>query len=55
MPILHQISAYSQTCGYDAITFVKSMDSLEVTSTVCYKLGFIRFSLTKMGGTNFRS
>ena len=56
MPILHHISANSHTCGSDAITFVGSMSSLEVALTVCYDLGFHRFSLPKIGGcTKFRS
>ena len=49
MPILHQISAHSRTCGSDAITFVESMSSSEVILTVCHNLGLIGFSLPKMG------
>ena len=44
MPILHHISASSHTCGSDAITFVGSMSSLEVT------LGLLGFCLLKIGG-----
>ena len=50
MPILHHISANSHTCGLDARTFVGSKSSLEVTPTVCHNLGFLRFSLPKIGG-----
>ena len=50
MPILHQISANSHTCGSDAITFVGSMSSLEVTLTVCHSLGVLGFCLPKIGG-----
>ena len=50
MPILHHISANSHTCGSDAITFVGSMDSLEVTLTVCHILGLLGFCLPKIGG-----
>ena len=50
MPILHHISANSHTCGSDAITFVESMSSLEVTLTVCHNVGLLRFSLPKIGG-----
>ena len=53
MPIYHHISANSHSFGSDAITFVGSMSDLEVTLTVCYNLGFLRFSLTVMGGTYF--
>ena len=56
MPILHHISANSHTCGSDAVTFVGSMSSLEVTLTVCHYLGLLRFCLPKIGGcTHFRS
>ena len=50
MPILHQISANSHTCASDAITFVRSMSSLEVTLTVCPNLGLLGFCLPKIGG-----
>ena len=57
MPFLHHISANSHTCGCDAITFVGSMSSLEVTLTMCHNLGLLSFSLPKIlgGGTKFRS
>ena len=56
MPILHHISANSHTCGSDAIAFVESMSSLEVTLTVCHNLGLLGFRLPKIGGcTDFRS
>ena len=56
MPIWHHISAHSHTCGSDAITFVGSMSSLEVSLTVCHNLGLLRFSPPKIGGDvqNFR-
>ena len=50
MPILHHISANSHTYGSDAITFVGSMSSLEVTLTMCHDLGFLRFWLPKIEG-----
>ena len=50
MPILHHISANRHTCGSDAITFVGSMSSLEVTLTVCHNLGLLGFCLPKIGG-----
>ena len=50
MPILHHISANSHNCGSDAITCVGSMDSLEVTLTVCHILGLLGFCLPKIGG-----
>ena len=50
MPILHHISANSHTCGSDAKTFVGSMDSLELTLTVCHNLGLLGFRLPKIGG-----
>ena len=50
MPILHHISDNSHTCGSDALTFVGSMGSLEVTLTVCHNLGLLGFCLPKMGG-----
>ena len=50
MPILHHLSANSHTCGYDAIMFVGSMNSLEVTLTVCHNLGLLGFCLPKIGG-----
>ena len=49
MPIWRHINANSYTCGSDAITFVGSFNKLEVTLTVCYKLGFLGFSLQKIG------
>ena len=56
MPILLPINANSHTCGFDAITFVGFMDSLEVTITVCYNIVFLGFSLPEIGScTNFRS
>ena len=45
MTILHHITANSQTCGSDAITFVGSISSLEVTLTVCYCFVLLRYSL----------
>ena len=50
MPILHHISANSHTCWSDARTFVGSTNRLEVTITVCCKLGCSRFNLPKIGG-----
>ena len=50
MQILHHISANSHTLGSDAIKFVGSMDSLEVTLTVCHNLGLLGFGLPKIGG-----
>ena len=51
MPILHHISANGQTCGSNAITFVGSMFSLEVTLTVSINLtGLLRFTLQKLVG-----
>ena len=50
MPILHHISDNSHTCGSDALTFVGSMGSLEVTLTVCHNLGLLGFCLPKIGG-----
>ena len=50
MPILHHISANSHTFGYDAIMFVGSMSSLEVTLTVCHNLGLLGLCLPKIGG-----
>ena len=55
MPIFLQIGANSHTCGFHATTFVGFMNSLGVTLTVCHNLGFLRFSLSKIGCTNFRS
>ena len=56
MPILHHISANSRTCWSDAKTFVGSTNRLEVTLTVCCKLGFRKFNLPKFAGcTNFQS
>ena len=56
MPILHHISANSHTCWSDAITFVGSMSSSEVTLTVCLNLRLLGFRLPKMGWcTDFRS
>ena len=57
MPFLHHISANSHTCGSDAITFVGSMSSLEVTLSVCHNLRLLGFWLPKIGGgcTDFRS
>ena len=52
MPILHHISANSHTCGSDAITFVGSMSSLEVTLTVCLNLGLLGFCLPKIRGVD---
>ena len=49
MPILHQISANSHACGYDAIMFVGSMSGLEVTLTVCHNLELLGFCLPKIG------
>ena len=50
MPILHHISANSYTCGSDTIMFVGSMNSLELTLTVCHNLGLLGFCLLKIGG-----
>ena len=50
MPNLHHISANSHNCGSDAITFVGSMSSSEVTLTVCHYFWILRFSLPKIGG-----
>ena len=50
MPILHHISANSHTCWSDAITFVGSVDNVEMTLPMCYNLGLIRFSLLEIGG-----
>ena len=50
MPILHHISANRHTCGSDAITFVGSMSSLEITLTVCHNLGLLGFCLPEIGG-----
>ena len=56
MHFLHHLSANSHICGSDAIMFVGSMDSLEVTLTVCRNLGLLGFCLPKMGEcTDFRS
>ena len=58
MSVLHHISTYSHTCGSDAITFIGSTSSLEVTRTLCYDLGLLGFSIPKIGGggcTKFRS
>ena len=52
------IMANCHTCGSDAITFVGSISSFEVTLSVCHNLGLLRFSLPKIGGgecTKFRS
>ena len=48
MPILHHISANSHTFGSDAIAFVGSMSSLEVTLTVCHNLVLLKFSFPKI-------
>ena len=50
MHFLHHISANSHTCGSDAITFVGSMSSLEVTLTVRHILGLLGGCLPKIGG-----
>ena len=50
MSILHHISAYSHTCGFDAITFIGSTSSLEVTLTLCYDLSSSGFPFQKSGG-----
>ena len=56
MPTLHHLSANSHTCGSDGITFVGSMNSLEVTLSVCHNLGLLGFCFPKIGGcTDFRS
>ena len=52
MPILHHISANSHTCGSDAITFVGSISSSEVTIAVCYNLWLLGFCLPKIGEVN---
>ena len=49
MPILHYISANSDTCGATARTFVEPMNSLEVTLNRRYNLRFLRFSLPQIG------
>ena len=54
MPILHHISTNSHTFGSDAITFVGSMSSLEVTLTVCHKLGLLRISFQNPGGAVYK-
>ena len=41
--IFQHIIVNRQPFGFDAITFVESMIILEVTLTVCYNLGFLRF------------
>ena len=53
MPILHPKSANSHTCGSDAITFVESVSSLEVTLTVDHNLGLLGFYLPKIGVVQF--
>ena len=50
MPILQHISANSHTCGSDALAFVRSMSSLEVTPTMRHNLGLLRFSFQNWGG-----
>ena len=50
MPLLRHIRANSHTCGYDAITFVESMNSLEVTLSVYYSLGFLWSPFSNSGG-----
>ena len=50
MPIWHHINGNSHTCGSDAITFVVSMSSLEITITVCHNLGLLRCSLPEIWG-----
>ena len=57
MPIFHYLSANSHTCGSDAISFVRSMSSLEVTLIERQTLGLLGFCLQKIGGgcTHFRS
>ena len=47
MFILHHVSANSQFCGSDAISFVESTIILEVTLSVCHDFGLLRFSLFK--------
>ena len=42
LQILHEIILNRQTCGFDAITFDGSMNSLEVTLTVSHN-GFLKF------------
>ena len=53
MPILHKISAISHACGSDALTFVGSMSSLEVSLTVWHNLVLLRFFILKMGGVKY--
>ena len=50
MPILHHLNANGHTCWSDAIMFVGSMSSLEVTLTVCHILGLLGLCLPKIGG-----
>ena len=52
MPVLHHISVNSHACKSDAITFVGSMSSLEVTLTGCHNLGLLGFCLPKIGGVD---
>ena len=50
--ILHQLSANSHTCAYDAIAYIGSLENLEnleVTLNLCSNLGLLRFSLLKIG------
>ena len=54
VPILHHIRANGHTCGSDAITFVESMSSIEVTLTMCHNLGLLRFCLPKLGGGGYK-
>ena len=50
MSFLYHISANSHTCGSDAITFVGSLSSSEVTLIICHILGLLGFWLPKIGG-----
>ena len=50
MQFLHYISANSHTCGSDAIAFVGSISSLEVTLTMCHNLRLLGSCLPKIGG-----
>ena len=50
MQILNHISDNSHTCGSNALTFVGSMSSLEVTLTECLNIGCSGFPFQKSGG-----
>ena len=50
IPILNHISDNSHTRGSDALTFVGSVSSLEVTLTECHNLVCSGFPFQKSGG-----